>query len=125
MAKRNKMLPARKQRDRSRDDESLLMRSAESLGRMIGSLQRQLDGAGKRLSEKADDFVEHLPDIPPAGGRDVARRSGAKRKRKKTAGTKKTATRKRTVRKSAARPRSTRSVRSSRKGKTTSSSRKR
>ena len=89
MAKRNKMLPARKQRDRSRDDESLLMRSAESLGRMIGSLQRQLDGAGKRLSEKADDFVEHLPDIPPAGGRDVARRSGAKRKRKKTAGTKK------------------------------------
>jgi hypothetical protein len=46
MAKRKKVLPARKQ-DRSRDDESLLMRSAETLGRMIGTLQRQLDGATK------------------------------------------------------------------------------
>ena len=57
MAKRKKVLPARKQeRDRSRDDESLLMRSAETLGRMIGTLQRQLDGATKRLS-KADGGV--------------------------------------------------------------------
>jgi hypothetical protein len=48
------MLPARKQQD-SRDDESLLMRSAESLGRMIGTLQRQLDGATKRLAVSADD----------------------------------------------------------------------
>ncbi len=88
MAKRDKVLPARKQRDRSRDDESLLMRSAESLGRMIGSLQRQLDGAGKRLSERADDLVENLPDIP-YGGRDVSRRSGAKSKRKKTTAAKK------------------------------------
>jgi hypothetical protein len=54
MAKRTKMLPARKPRN-SRDDESLLMRSAESLGRMIGTLQRQLDGATKRLAVTADD----------------------------------------------------------------------
>ena len=54
MAKRTRMLPARKQRH-SRDDESLLMRSAESLGRMIGTLQRQLDGATKRLAVTAND----------------------------------------------------------------------
>jgi hypothetical protein len=42
-----KSLPAR---DRSREDESLLLRSAESLGRMIGSLQRQLDIATGRLA---------------------------------------------------------------------------
>jgi hypothetical protein len=45
-----KTIPAHPSRDRSRDDESLLLRSAESLGRMIGSLQRQLDVATGRLS---------------------------------------------------------------------------
>ena len=39
---RQKTLPARRQ---SAYDDSLLIRSAESLGRMIGSLQRQLDAA--------------------------------------------------------------------------------
>jgi hypothetical protein len=99
MAKRDRVLPARKQRDRSREDESLLIRSAESLGRMIGSLQRQLDDAGQRISEKADDVIENLPDIPFGGGKNVSRRSGAtgKRKAKKTGGTKKAATRKRSA----------------------------
>ncbi len=73
MAKRKKVLPARKQRDRSRDEESLLMRSAESLGRMIGSLQRQLDGATRRLSERADDVMDTMPDIPLVGGDDSRR----------------------------------------------------
>ena len=50
MAKRRKVLPARKPRDRSRDDDSLLLRSAESLGRVIGALQRQLDEVTRRLS---------------------------------------------------------------------------
>jgi hypothetical protein len=45
-----KALPAHPTRDRTRDDESLLLRSAESLGRMIGSLQRQLDVATGRLT---------------------------------------------------------------------------
>jgi hypothetical protein len=45
-----KTLPAHPTRDRTRDDESLLLRSAESLGRMIGSLQRQLDVATGRLT---------------------------------------------------------------------------
>ena len=44
-----KTLPAHPTRDRTRD-ESLLLRSAESLGRMIGSLQRQLDVATGRLT---------------------------------------------------------------------------
>lgn len=46
MAKQGRLLPARK----PREDESLLLRSAETLGRMIGSLQRQLDDATRRLS---------------------------------------------------------------------------
>jgi hypothetical protein len=50
-----KTIPARPSRDRSRDDESLLLRSAESLGRMIGSLQRQLDVATGRLSGSKTD----------------------------------------------------------------------
>ena len=45
-----KSIPAHPARDRSREDESLLLRSAESLGRMIGSLQRQLDVATRRLA---------------------------------------------------------------------------
>jgi hypothetical protein len=125
MAKREKVLPARKQRDRSREDESLLMRSAESLGRMIGSLQRQLDGAGKRISETADEVMENLPDIPLGGGSDVSRRSGAQAKRKKkktTTGTKRTAARKRTARKSAT---GARKAGASRTRRTTRSSKKR
>jgi hypothetical protein len=42
MARQGKTLPARRE---SAFDDSLLIRSAESLGRMIGSLQRQLDAA--------------------------------------------------------------------------------
>ena len=48
MAKQGKILPAR----RPRQDESLLLRSAESLGRMIGSLQRQLDDATRKLAPR-------------------------------------------------------------------------
>jgi len=124
MAKRDTVLPARKQRDRSREDDSLLMRSAESLGRMIGTLQRQLDGAGKQISETANDVMENFPDIPLGGGRSVSRRSGstAKRKRKKTTGTRKTATRKRAARRSTA---GARTSASSRTRRTTKSSKKR
>src|SRR4051812_45144666 len=61
MAKQGKVLPARRQRHRSRDEDSILLRSAESLGRVIGSLQRQLDGATVRFSEAADQVIEYLP----------------------------------------------------------------
>ena len=50
-----KTIPAYPPRDRSRDDGSLLLRSAESLGRMIGSLQRQLDLATGRLAGSKPD----------------------------------------------------------------------
>jgi hypothetical protein len=53
MAKRKRVLPAKQPRDRSRDDDSMLLRSAESLGRVIGALQRQLDSATKRLTQSA------------------------------------------------------------------------
>lgn len=91
MTKQGKVLPARKQSDRSRDEESLLMRSAESLGRMIGTLQRQLDGATQSLSQNADDLMEVLPDIPFGGSggrtRTATRRSGtAKTARRSAAG---------------------------------------
>jgi hypothetical protein len=45
-----KTVPAYPSRDRSRSDESLLLRSAESLGRVIGSLQRQLEIATGRAA---------------------------------------------------------------------------
>jgi hypothetical protein len=48
MTKHGNRLPLRRQREG--DADALLIRSAESLGRMIGSLQRQLDGASKKLS---------------------------------------------------------------------------
>ena len=67
-----KALPAHPARDRTRDNESLLLRSAESLGRMIGSLQRQLDLATGRLTAGK----------PNGSGRKraVAARSSAKAK---------------------------------------------
>ena len=52
-----KTMPARPARDRSREDESLLLRSAESLGRMIGSLQRQLEIATGRLTESKPNGI--------------------------------------------------------------------
>lgn len=48
MAKQGKVLPAR----RPRGKESLLIRSAESIGRVIGTLQRQLDGPTSRETAK-------------------------------------------------------------------------
>lgn len=50
MAKQGRILPARRQRS----EASLLLRSAESLGRIIGSLQRELDAAGGWFSKTAD-----------------------------------------------------------------------
>jgi hypothetical protein len=61
---RSKTLPARKP---ERSDESLLLRSAESLGRMIGTLQRQLDEATRHLSQLGSTPPE--PEAPPAAHR--------------------------------------------------------
>ena len=53
MAKRKKVRLARKGRDRLHGDDSLLLQSAESLGRAIDALQRQLEKATKRLYQPA------------------------------------------------------------------------
>jgi len=45
-----KKIPAHPSRDRSRAKQSVLLRSAESLGRLIGSLQRQLEIATGRVA---------------------------------------------------------------------------
>jgi hypothetical protein len=55
MAKQGKSLPAR--RSSPALDDSLLIRSAESLGRMIGTLQRQLDGASKASNDNDGNFT--------------------------------------------------------------------
>jgi hypothetical protein len=52
MARQQKKLPARR---RNTVDESLLIRSAESLGRVIGSLQRQLDAARRLVGPVSVD----------------------------------------------------------------------
>src|SRR2546425_13352591 len=63
MAKRSKALPARKSA-RSRDDDSVLIRTAESLGRMIGSLQRQLQDATSHVSDAGETALDALPELP-------------------------------------------------------------
>src|SRR5687767_8141677 len=62
MTKRRKVLP-RKRRDVPSVDDSLLLRSAESLGRVIGALQRQLDDATKRLSDASGDALDQFPSM--------------------------------------------------------------
>jgi hypothetical protein len=73
MARHGKTLPVRRTPGM---DDSLLIRSAESLGRAIGSLQRQLDGASKRLSAGVDTLRDNLnngsgPARQPAGTRSA------------------------------------------------------
>ena len=85
MARRNKTLPARKPRDRSRDDDSLLLRSAESLGRVIGALQRQLDGATRRLARGNGSMRVSGNDQAARSQRRPVRKAAAATKRKRAA----------------------------------------
>lgn len=98
MARQGKTLPARKPRDRSRDEDSVLLRSAETLGRVIGSLQRQLDGATKRVSGTAAGVINMLPARKGKGNgstRNGGIRKSAPARARKTAsaGVKRTSTR--------------------------------
>ena len=96
MARRGRrVLPARK---KQRDDDSLLIRSAESLGRVIGSLQRQMQGRSKRVTAIANDVIDAIPAPPRlknpfAGG---SRKSASRKSPRKTsAASKATGSRKR------------------------------
>ena len=86
MARQGKTPPARSARPAL--DDSLLIRSAESLGRMIGSLQRQLDGASRKLGAGAgvigawsgDGNAEGSakPDVSAAPAKTTRKRKAAK-----------------------------------------------
>jgi hypothetical protein len=86
MPKQGKLLPARRRRDGPQDGDSMLLRSAESIGRVIGTLQRQLDGARMRLSGISDD-----EPASPRGSNNG--RPGPARKRTSKASTHKAAKR--------------------------------
>ena len=97
MAKRIKAPPARPPVDGAGvevagEEHSLLLRSAESLGRVIGVLQRQLDDATRRLSPNGHKGAKG------AAGRSV-KAAATKRKRQTSAGaaTKKAVARKSTT----------------------------
>lgn len=77
MAKQRKLLPARRANP---VDNSLLIRSAESLGRMIGSLQRQLDAA-RLLTVRANGSNVRAREHGEAG---TARRAGSGGTKRKT-----------------------------------------
>ena len=85
-----KAIPAHPTRDRTRD-ESLLLRSAESLGRMIGSLQRQLDVATGHLNAGKPNG---------SGRKSVAGARSSAKVKSGTTGTRATARRKSSARKS-------------------------
>ena len=93
MAKRRKMLPAHR---RNTVDESLLIRSAESLGRVIGSLQRQLDAARRLVGPVAVDERKngHAPPRQRSEGsaKRAAKAKVAANNKTTTAGRKRSAT---------------------------------
>ena len=80
MARQGKTRPARE----SATNDSLLIRSAESLGRMIGSLQRQLDAA-RHLTDRADSDPFSGNGHVPARQRQSGRTAKAQRKTKSAA----------------------------------------
>jgi hypothetical protein len=101
MARQHRELPTRKLGDeRSKDDESLLLRSAESLGRVIGALQRQLDGATKRLSYADGDGAASTVKAPARTrivrkSASTTRRAAAAKRTSTAAGTKRKSAKKR------------------------------
>jgi hypothetical protein len=116
MAKRGtKVLPARKEDGAGSNDDSLLIRSAESLGRVIGSLQRQVRDSSKSLASVANDTRDALPELPRFDDLFGTPRPAA---RKRT-GTRKTGSRKKTASKAS------RSTKKASRARTTGGTRKR
>ena len=88
MAKRRKVLPARKAGEAQGEEHSLLIRSAESLGRVIGALQRQLDDASRKMGSMNDRSNGKRAEGKGSNGtgskRKVAKKKTATTKRKRT-----------------------------------------
>ena len=85
MARQRKTLPARR---KNAIDTSLLIRSAESLGRVIGLLQRQLDAARQLTARTAGDEPRgngHTPERARASGSSLTSKATAKPKRRAAA----------------------------------------
>ena len=84
MAKQRKTLPARR---KTAIDTSLLIRSAESLGRVIGSLQRQLDAA-RQLTARSGGLEPrgngHAPERKRVPGGNLKQNGAAKTRRRTT-----------------------------------------
>jgi hypothetical protein len=80
MARQNKTLSARRQ---DATNDSLLIRSAESLGRVIGSLQRQLDAA-RHLTGRVDGEEFRANGHRPVKQREVGVEAKTQRKTKST-----------------------------------------
>jgi hypothetical protein len=89
MAKQGKVLLARRHRDRT--EGSVLLRSAESLGRVIGSLQRQLDEAAKRLAPVMNNTGNGASTTRPDGKAKRSKAEARKTSKSKSTGAKKNA----------------------------------
>jgi len=96
MAKQGKLLPARRQRDQTQDVDSILFRSAESIGRLIGTLQRQLDSARNEIANfsnngnsgsRTDQNVrgKHTRSMPKAKASVAVKRAGKTNGKKRAA----------------------------------------
>ncbi len=87
MAKQSRAIPASKRSDSSHDD-SLLLRSAESLGRLIGALQRDLESVTRRvMPTRGNGAPQAAPPQAAKGTRKtpVARKTATVRRAPATA----------------------------------------
>lgn len=90
MTKQGKRTLQARRTESATDDDSLLVRSAESLGRVIGSLQRQVRRGSKRVNAMAGGALKALPGMSGSdGGFD-----GTSAKKRKASATGRSASRK-------------------------------
>ena len=78
MAKHGKASPAPRPQE---EDDSILLRSAETIGRVIGTLQRQLDGARGRFSEFVLDKMGSNSGNGSRSKQQATRKNGATKAR--------------------------------------------
>ena len=97
MAKRRKALPARPPTEGAGDEHSLLLRSAESLGRVIGALQRQLDDATRRLSLDGNEEATTVSGPAMTRNTATARKATAAASSRKTKAAARGGTKKKSV----------------------------